>query len=110
MFKFTLALIATSALADQDFTYRFKGQNYQSWLASEKHGRIMRELLEDTNTAEYNYNIDVLFEELDMNSTTCNENDEIPNRPKTLHQKGAVASVSYEDLGGHDYTGLFTGA
>ena len=30
-------------------------------------------------------------------------------RPKLNHAKGVVALVSWEDLGGHDYTGLFEG-
>ena len=30
-------------------------------------------------------------------------------RPKINHAQGVVALVSWEDLGGHDYTGLFEG-
>jgi len=32
-----------------------------------------------------------------------------PIRPKTKHSQGVVAKVSWKDLGGHDYTGLFEG-
>jgi hypothetical protein len=36
--------------------------------------------------------------------------DELPDdRPKINHAQGVVALVSWEDLGGHDYTGLYEG-
>lgn len=37
--------------------------------------------------------------------------DELPrNRPKINHSQGTVASVSWDDLGGHPYTGLYQGS
>ena len=39
------------------------------------------------------------------------EADELPqNRPKINHSQGTVARVSWEDLGGHPYTGLYQGS
>jgi len=110
MFKFTIACLATTAMATADFE-AYKGGKWRKLSASEKHATIMEEILANTTTADVRYgDLEVLFSELEMNKTTCNRNDEIPDRPKTLHQQGTVASVVYEDLGGHDYTGLFKGA
>ena len=39
-----------------------------------------------------------------------NRGDELPrDRPKINHSQGAVAKVSWEDLGGHAYTGIYDG-
>lgn len=46
-----------------------------------------------------------------MNTSFGTEADELPgNRPKINHSQGTVALVSWEDLGGHPYTGLYEGS
>ena len=45
-----------------------------------------------------------------MTLSFSNKGDELTrNRPKINHSQGTVAKVSWEDLGGHPYTGLYDG-
>ena len=45
-----------------------------------------------------------------MHVSFTRQADELPTgRPKINHAQGVVGLVSWEDVGGHDYTGLFEG-
>jgi len=107
--KYILACLASITLADQDFVYTYEGKRWKSWPRSMKHERLMLDLAEEMETREYDYELNHLFE-LNMQRTTCREDDEIYKRRKMLHQKGLVGSVSWESVGDHPYTGLFEGA
>lgn len=70
---------------------------------------MVRELFDVQEPTDIDYELHKLFD-LDMNKTTCRSADEIPGRPKMVHQQGVVASVRYKSLENHEYTGLFKGA
>ena len=45
-----------------------------------------------------------------MNTSFRRDADELPrNRPKVNHAQGTVTLASWEDLGGHKYTGIYNG-
>lgn len=68
-----------------DWTYNYNGHRWRSWPAEMKHWRLMEEVFADDETRDYDYNLDHLFRDQDMNRTTCNIEDEIVDRPKMLH-------------------------
>lgn len=108
MNKYIFACLVGYAAAQDDWVYRYSGKHWKSWSAEAKHTRLMGELFDDQTTSELDYALNGLFE-LDMNKTTCNNNDEVAGRTKFVHQQGVVASVKYESFGDHPYTGLFKG-
>ena len=56
----------------------------------------------------YNQFPDLFTRNIDISYTR--QADELPaGRPKINHAQGVVGLVSWEDVGGHDYTGLFEG-
>jgi len=80
MFKtFSVAIISATAMAAQEFTYRYQGKNYFSWSARHKWERMYDELADDLEGLEdYHYDsMPELFLQK-SNKTTCNPNDELP--------------------------------
>ena len=85
---------------------------YISLSAYEKSELIFSNCLENTSPADWfsTWKMLGLFTE-SMCSTLTAKGDEMPgSRHKYIHTVGAVAQVEWQDLGGHNYTGLFSGA
>ena len=92
----------------------FASDHYQSMSARKKLKKLWKKCKEDPTVVEPQYeHLPLLFTQ-DVHMSFDRQADEIqtpgyPLRPKTKHSQGVVAKVSWEDLEGHDYTGLFEG-
>ena len=88
----------------------FDGGRYQNWSANEKLEALWKQCIADTTPKPVPYNeLPSLFTR-NIDITYTRTADELPeDRPKINHAQGVVGLVSWEDLGGHDYTGLFEG-
>ena len=90
----------------------FAGARYQSKTARQKLNKLWRQCKEDQTPVEQQYEHFPLLFEQDVNLSFDHQADELPIepiRPKQKHAQGVVAKVSWEDRGGHDFTGLFEG-
>ena len=92
----------------------FATERYQSLSAKNKLNKLWQQCRDDKTVVEPQYeHLPLLFTQ-DVHMSFDRQADELqspgyPLRPKTKHSQGVVAKVSWEDLEGHDYTGLFEG-
>ena len=87
----------------------FTGNAYRSRSAVAKLNDLWTACEADEQVSDQNWELDNLFRQ-NMNDSFTRDDDELPGgRPKINHAQGVVGLVSWEDLGGHSYTGLFNG-
>lgn len=77
--------------------------------AIEKLNLLWRECLIDNTVEPQSWDLPNLFTQ-NMGTSFNRLSDELPaGRPKINHSRGVVSLVSWEDLGNHNYTGLYDG-
>ena len=88
----------------------FDGQEWMAKTGAEKLDELWKQCLADPTVEPVHYEEFPNLFERDIDITYIRLADELPEgRPKINHAQGVVGLVSWEDLGGHDYTGLFEG-
>jgi len=102
-----LLLVGTNAGYEEVYSAGYRNLSaYQKW------EMIFSNCQENTSPADWfsAWKMLGLFWE-SMCPTLTSRGDEMPEgRDKFIHTVGAVAQVEWEDLGDHNYTGIFTGA
>ena len=116
MFKlttFAAALVASLAEGRErapEFTGYFIGDEYQSASAQSKLNDLWTMCQADQTVADdppYEY-LDDFFQQR-MAVTTCRRADEMkPSHKKLLHAQGVVGLVTWENVGNHTFTGLYS--
>ena len=100
---------AKKSLTPDEVSYFSKGY-YKKKTAAEKLDELWQQCLADPTVEPVPYNKlpDLFTRRIDLSYTW--QGDELPlERPKINHAQGVVGLVSWEDVEGHDYTGLFEG-
>ena len=116
MIKFTLAFLSALAVAKKDHPgssdgKTFNGPSYLAKSAQEKSDMIWEKVTESDESGNWHFAQTLIIDE---NPVFDTEGDELACsrlgcRPKTIHAIGNVCKVSWLDLGGHPYTGIFNG-
>lgn len=111
----TLSVILLEAVASRHFTESVQGSSLRDLPAAAKESRIMS-FIENTKGTRGKYpgffgKLNFLLRD-DVNPTMTHDEDTLPysNHGKRIHSVGFVASIEFNSVGGHPYTGLFTGA
>ena len=88
------------------------GVKYLQLSAKDKLKIIIKNCLENTTPADWfsTFKMLGLFTQSMCPTLTHRGDEMMEDRNKYIHTVGAVAQVKWEDLGGHNYTGIFTGA
>jgi len=105
---FLMVIMFTGSLCYEDVS----SKAYLDLSASEKSRIIFQNCLENTSPADWfsTFKMLGLFWE-SMCPTLRAQGDELPkDRSKYIHTVGSTGRVEWQDLGGHNYTGLFEGA
>ena len=106
-------LLLLVAVLRASLAYReVHSDQYLSLPALDKREILFNNCLENSSPADWFSSFRMLGLLVEsMCPTLTARGDEMPEgRQKYIHTVGAVAQVQWQDLGGHNYTGLFTGA
>jgi len=102
-----LVMVATSTAYQE-----VHSKKYLKLSANHKLDIIFNNCLENTSPADWfsAFKMLGLFLESMCPTLTTRGDEMLEDRNKYIHTVGTVALVEWEDLGSHDYTGMFTGA
>ena len=83
-----------------------KGEHYLSLLRDEKSDVLWSKIIENDEMGK-NWHNEVT--RINVSSVFDEHGDEMDCRHKTISSQGNVGKIVWEDLGGHNYTGVFQG-
>jgi hypothetical protein len=111
MFKFAaLALLATFVASKNGS--EFNDDKYIALSRKEKSDKIWAKVIEDSKPGSWHLAGALVVDQKPVFDTKGDELECYWNgcRNKTIHAQGNVAKITWENLGGHKYTGMFKGA
>ena len=111
MFRFAASALIAAFVAGKDGS-DFNGPEYIALSRKAKSDKIWTKVIENSKPGSWHLTGALLVDQKPVFETKGDELECSWNgcRNKTIHAQGNVAKIQWENLGGHNYTGMFKGA